>query len=282
MRTSVRPLLNFSSTLTREQDDSFFSSRILYCMSTTLPPESKTFLQECTISCESIWHFHNFWTRCNDCSTRNVRMHTTYYDMDINIGGSKFVIGRLYSNVVRRAIFTIRKGFVALSRKCWTELEQIRANVERKSWKLVACWKHVEQRSYCRSNSQRNSWWRNVIGTRREARTYDDISTICTRDCSTSIQHVFDICSRLELAREFETVSNSRRCLPSTSDMKRHLFDMYRYVFECYTTHEEMWQVVIRPNSSHQLGTVWPGLYLCIMTVFYIQIVSISCDWLCV
>jgi hypothetical protein len=188
-------------------------------------------------------------------------MHTTYYDMVINIGDSKFVISRPHSYVVRRTILTTRKGFVAISRKCWTELEQIRANVEQKSWKLVACREHVEQRSYCcRSNSQCNSWWHNYFGTRREAKTYDDISTICTRDSSTSIQHVFDICSRLKLAREFETVSNSRRCLPSTCDMKRHLFDMYRYVFECFTTPEEMWWVVTRPNSWQQLGTVWPGL----------------------
>jgi hypothetical protein len=165
--------------------------------------------------------------------------------MAINIGGSKFVIGHLYSYVVRKTIFTTRRGFVAISRKGWTELEQICANVEKKSWKLEACRGEIVL-----------LWWRNHFGTWREARTHEDISTICTRDRSTSIQHVLDICSRLQLAREFETVSSSRRCLPSTSDMKRHLLDMYQCVFECYTAPEEMWLVVTRPNSWQQLGTV--------------------------
>jgi hypothetical protein len=68
------------------------------------------------------FHFHHFLTSCNDCSKRNVRMHTTYYDMVMNIGGSKFVIGHLHSYVVRtcRAIFTTRKG----SWQFWGSFEQ--------------------------------------------------------------------------------------------------------------------------------------------------------------
>jgi hypothetical protein len=86
MGISVQLLLNFSSTLAWEQDDGFFSSLILYGMSTTLPQELKTFLQDCTISGESTQHFLNFWTRCNNCSKRNLQMHMTYYNVFINIG----------------------------------------------------------------------------------------------------------------------------------------------------------------------------------------------------
>jgi hypothetical protein len=147
MGTLVRLLLNLSSIVIRDWDNSFFSSWILYGMSTTLLPESKTFLLECTISCEYNQHFHNFWTSCNDCSTRNVWMHTTYYNMVINIGGSRFVIGRLHLYVVRRTIFTTRKGFVAISRKCWTELEQICAycwtEVLKTRCMLGACWAKI-------------------------------------------------------------------------------------------------------------------------------------------
>jgi hypothetical protein len=124
-------------------------------MSTTLRPESKTFLQEYTFSGESTQHFHNIWTSCNNCLMRNLQMHTSNYDIVINIGDSEVVIGSLYSYVVRRTIFTTRKGFVAISRKCWTDLEQNRA--KQKSWKLVPCQEHVEQKSYyCRPNLQRN------------------------------------------------------------------------------------------------------------------------------
>jgi hypothetical protein len=47
-------------------------------------------------------------------------------------------------------------------------------------------------------------------------------------------------------------------CRVLASNMKRNLFNMYLYVFECYTTPEEIWRVVTHPNSWHQLRTVWP------------------------
>jgi hypothetical protein len=142
MGISVRLLLNLSSILTREQDDIFFSPWNLYVMITTLPPESKTFLQECTISLESTQHFYNFWTNCNDCSTRYLRMHTTSYDMVIKIGGSEVVICRLNSYVVRNSQ-RFRGSFEEVlnrtrtkSCKCWTEVLETR-------YMSGACWSEI-------------------------------------------------------------------------------------------------------------------------------------------
>jgi hypothetical protein len=106
-------------------------------MSTTLSPESKTCLQVCTISCESLRHLHNFWTSWNDWFTRYVRMETNNYDILINIGGSEVLIGHLYLYVTRRTIFTTYKrcrgNFKEVMKrtrtnwyKCWTGVMKTR------------------------------------------------------------------------------------------------------------------------------------------------------------
>jgi hypothetical protein len=89
-----------------------------------LPVISTTFRRVVTIVLQEIY----------DCK-RHI------YDMVTNIGGSEVVIGSLYSYIVLRTIFTTRKGFVSISRKRRTELEQ---NLEM----LNRSREHVEQRSY--------------------------------------------------------------------------------------------------------------------------------------
>lgn len=90
----------------------------------------------------------------------------------------------------------------------------------------------------------------------------EDISSTC-------LQHLFETKTRTR-------IQNSLTFLPLLSKHWRHkkcLFDMHIFVFESYTTSEELWRILTRHNSKLQIVSVWSGLKFIHTTIYSIIVV---------